>query len=83
MLDRNNTALVIIDVQGKLATLMADRQQFYKNLVAMTTGAKTLGLPIVWVEQIPEKLGSTIPEISELLTDIQPLAKSTFQLLWL
>ncbi len=78
MLEVNNTVLAIVDVQGKLATLMTDRETLYKNLIAITAGAKALGLPVLWMEQIPEKLGSTIPEVSELLTDQQPMAKSTF-----
>ncbi|MRI34400.1 hydrolase [Endozoicomonas sp. OPT23] len=78
MLEVNNTVLTVVDVQGKLATLMAEREALYKNLVAMTAGAKTLGVPVIWVEQIPEKLGATIPEIAELLMEQQPVAKSSF-----
>jgi nicotinamidase-related amidase len=44
----------------------------------MIKGAKILGVPIIWTEQVPEKLGPTIPEIRELLTDNQPLIKSSF-----
>ena len=35
-------------------------------------------MPIVWVEQNPDGLGPTIPEVAELLTNIQPIAKLSF-----
>lgn len=78
MLDINNTALVLVDVQGKLAQLMADREALFANLQRMVKGAQVLQLPILWVEQIPHKLGPTIPEVAELMGDQTPIAKSSF-----
>jgi len=78
MLDREHTALVIVDVQGKLARIMHDKENLFKNIRILIQGVKLMGLPIIWMEQVPEKLGPTIPEISELLTDMKPIAKSAF-----
>ncbi|MBD8511328.1 hydrolase [Photobacterium sp. WH24] len=78
MLDRNKTALVIVDVQGKLASLMSDSDTLYQNLSVMTQGAKALQLPVIWLEQLPDKLGPTIPQIAEHLTDQTPIAKNCF-----
>lgn len=78
MLDINNTALVVVDVQGKLAQLMANRETLFANLQRMVKGARALQLPVVWVEQIPEKLGKTIPEVASLLADQSPIAKQSF-----
>jgi len=78
MLNNDNTILVIIDVQGKLATLMYQKEELYDNLIKITRGARTLDLPIIWNEQIPDKLGPTIPEIADILQDMKPLAKTTF-----
>jgi nicotinamidase-related amidase len=78
MLKTDKTVLVIVDVQGRLATLMYNREEFYRNLVKMIKGAKVLGIPIIWNEQLPDKLGETIPEIRDLLTDMAPLVKSHF-----
>ncbi|MGB7996752.1 MAG: isochorismatase family protein, partial [Photobacterium halotolerans] len=78
MLDRNKTALVIVDVQGKLASLMSDSDTLYQNLSVMTQGAKALQLPVIWLEQLPDKLGSTIAQIAEHLTDQAPIAKNCF-----
>lgn len=81
MLDRENTLLLIIDVQGKLATLMQDTEAYLANLKIMIQGAKILGLPILWAEQIPEKLGATLPEIAALLENQEPIAKRSFSCL--
>jgi nicotinamidase-related amidase len=78
MLDINNTALVIVDVQGKLAQMMSDKETLFTNLERMARGARALGLPIVWVEQIPDKLGSTIPELSRHLSGLDPISKTSF-----
>ena len=51
---------------------------FFKNLGIMIEGAKILEIPIIWLEQIPEKLGSTTPEIAQRLTGLTPISKHTF-----
>ena len=78
MLSLENTVLVIVDVQGKLATLMHEKDALYKNLSTITAGVKELGLPVLWMEQIPHKLGPTISEVSEQLPGQAPISKSTF-----
>ena len=78
MLKIENTVLVLVDIQGKLATLMYEREAFFKNVARMIKGSKELGIPIIWNEQLPEKLGRTVPEISALLTDLAPYEKNTF-----
>ena len=78
MLESKTAILVIIDVQGKLAQIMHDREDLIKNLQILISGAKLLETPIIWMEQLPDKLGPTIPEIQELLPDIEPIVKDVF-----
>jgi len=78
MLHPENTALVLIDIQGKLATLMQEREALYSNLQILIKGVKALELPILWLEQYPKGLGPTIPEVADLLKDEQPIAKTCF-----
>jgi nicotinamidase-related amidase len=79
MLTLDNTALVIIDVQGRLAQLMYQKETLFDNLQKIIKGAQVLELPIIWNEQLPEKLGPTAPEIAELLVNTtQPIAKASF-----
>ena len=78
MLDQKSTVLVIIDVQGKLAQIMHDRDTLFKNLHILVSGVKLLNIPIIWMEQVPDKLGSTIPEIKDVLIDQKPIIKDVF-----
>ncbi len=41
-------------------------------------GIQVLGIPILCVEQNPKGLGPTIPEISDILPNIQPISKMSF-----
>ena len=78
MLRTEDTVLVLVDIQGKLATLMHEKEQFFANTAKLIEGAKVLDIPIIWNEQLPEKLGRTVPEISEHLEGLAPLEKNTF-----
>lgn len=78
MLDAQQAVLVIVDIQGKLATLMHDRDNFYANAVRMIRGTRVLGIPVLWNEQLPEKLGPTIDEIRQVLPDQEPMIKNSF-----
>ncbi|WP_219702975.1 hydrolase [Marinomonas lutimaris] len=78
MLRKDKTGLVIIDVQGKLATIVHDSEAFIANLVKLVKAAKLLGMPILWLEQNPEKLGATLPELREVLDMVEPIAKYSF-----
>ena len=78
MLKPENTALVLIDVQGKLASLMHQREQLYRNLQILIKGMQAVEVPILWLEQYPQGLGPTIPEVAGLLEGRQPLAKLCF-----
>ena len=78
MFEINKTILIIIDVQGKLAGLVHDKEKIYKNISALIKAAQLLSIPIIYTEQVPEKIGKTIPEIADLLTGQKPLIKSSF-----
>ncbi len=78
MLKKDNAAVVIVDVQGKLATLMYEKDRFFENVVRMIKGAQVLDIPILWNEQLPDKLGPTIPQITEALPGQKPMVKESF-----
>lgn len=78
MLKKDECALIVIDVQGRLATLMHHREELFANVVRMIRGAGVLGLPIIWTEQLPDKLGETSPEIRKELAGLTPLIKKSF-----
>lgn len=78
MLTKENTVLVVIDIQGKLASLMHRREEFYDNVVRMVKGAQALEIPVIWNEQIPDKLGPTVDKIRDAINQAGPLVKTSF-----
>ena len=78
LLSPSKAILVVIDVQGKLAYLMHERDQLFKHIQALIKAAKILNIPIFNTEQAPEKIGVTIPEVKNFLVDEQPIHKAAF-----
>ncbi|GAK86736.1 isochorismatase [Vibrio ponticus] len=78
MLNKEDTGLIVVDIQGKLASLVDDSETLIANCSKLIQGAQALGLPIIWLEQNPEKLGPTVDSISELMGEQAPITKFTF-----
>ena len=78
MLSDDNTVLVIIDVQEKLAKAMYEKEKLIDNLQKLIKGIKVLEVPIIWLEQNPQGLGPTMPEIAQLLPNLEPISKLSF-----
>lgn len=78
----STTAIVIIDVQDKLAPTMPDAQMTALRRAAriLLGAAAELGAPVLCTEQYPQGLGGTEPEIGAQLEamDVAPIAKNTF-----
>ena len=78
MITTEDTALVLVDVQGKLAHAMHNKEALFDNLKKIVKGTQVLGVPLLWAEQNPDGLGPTIPEIAELLPNQKPVSKLSF-----
>jgi len=74
----DKTIMLLIDVQGQLAQLMYEKKELFASLKIMIQGMKILGVPIMWMEQIPGKLGPTTEEIAKFMTDEKPIDKFSF-----
>lgn len=72
----HDTALLVVDVQGKLITLVPGFRRIIWNIRRLIDGANIFGLPVVGTEQYPQGLGPTVPELANLLGDIP--AKTAF-----
>lgn len=70
--------LVVIDVQGKLAYLMHDKENLFKHIQALIKAADYLNIPVIFTEQVPDKIGATVPEIAEYFHHRKPILKDTF-----
>ena len=68
-LDRERTALVVVDVQEAFRKAIPDFDRVAEASATLVEGADALGLRIVVTEQYPKGLGSTVPEVAEHLPD--------------
>ena len=75
-MSRGDTALLVVDVQERLAPAIADHQRLVWNVGRLIDGAKALGLPVVATEQYPKGLGPTLGELADRLGPIP--SKLTF-----
>ena len=73
LIDRDDCALIVIDIQDKLLPFIAHKELMVANVVRLIKFAKIINMPVIVTEQ--EKLGETIPEIKTELTDPQPIRK--------
>lgn len=78
MLKIEETALVVVDVQGKLAKIMHQSKELLANMERIIQGAHVLDIPILWLEQYPKGLGPTDDQVKQHLTDLSPVSKMTF-----
>ena len=78
MLARRSTGLLVVDIQGKLARLDEGSESLIANTARLGQGAKALGLPVVWLEQNPDKLGATVPELQPQQAGALVLPKFSF-----
>ena len=78
LLDRNRSALVIIDVQEKLFPHVHEHERLLARIDLLIFAAKLMGIPLLLTEQYPRGLGNTIQEIRRALPDTQPLTKTDF-----
>ena len=67
LMNVNDTALMIIDVQEKLLPLIAEQQRLQWNIHRLIRGAQILGVPMAATEQYPQGLGATVIGLRDAL----------------
>jgi nicotinamidase-related amidase len=79
-LDRERTALVVIDVQEAFRkALPRDFDRVARATATLIRGAEAIGVPILITEQYPRGLGHTVPEVAEALpAGVAPIEKLCF-----
>lgn len=70
--------LIVVDVQGRLARLMHGSEAMIRAQRILIEACRLLEIPVVWAEQLPDKLGTTVDELQQPLSGLEPCAKSSF-----
>lgn len=78
-LEKDRTALVVIDVQEGFRKAIPDFEHVAKATATLIQGAEAIGIPVVVTEQYPKGLGETAHEVAQHLPDgTRPLEKVVF-----
>jgi len=79
MLEIENTALAVIDVQGKLVNMIHEHTKIVTHIQHLIKASGAFGIPVLWSEQAPEKIGETVASVKDLLHPrIKPIHKRSF-----
>ncbi|MCU0594323.1 MAG: hydrolase [Desulfobacterota bacterium] len=79
LIEREDSVLVIIDMQEKLFPVMAGKEDLANQVIKLVRFAKIVGLPVIATEQ--EKLGPTLSEIKGEVPSVSPVSKVDFNCL--
>ncbi len=79
ILDRNKTALVVVDLQEAFRSVISDFPMIASKASVAVRGFQILNLPVFITEQYPKGLGRTADEVLiNLPTDFEVVEKTTF-----
>lgn len=59
--------LLMIDIQERLMPAIFNKDEVIENSIRLLTAAKELSLPLIVTEQYPKGIGSTLPELKNLI----------------
>jgi nicotinamidase-related amidase len=67
LMNREDSALLVVDAQEKLMAIVPGRDRIVWNIRRLLDAAAALGVPIAGTEQYPDRLSPTVPELKERL----------------
>jgi len=81
-LTSEQSVVVVIDLQGKLATLVQNATALSSTIETLIEATSLLSIPALWVEHVPDKLGATIPSVADKMSrfhpELKPIVKNSF-----
>jgi nicotinamidase-related amidase len=78
ILSKEDTVLIVVDVQEKLLPYVVDKEKVTENLRMLIKFAYIMNIPILLTEHYPKGLGRTVPQIKEVLKEYKPIEKVIF-----
>lgn len=79
-LNPQDSALVLIDIQPSLTKTIFEMERVLARITFLAKVANLLKVPVLATEQNPSRMGSTVPELGELLGN-EPISKMEFSAL--
>ena len=77
--NRNQSQLVIVDMQTKLSSVMSSHiDGVVKNCAILLQSAALLEIPALFTEQYPKGLGTTLPELTQYMAGKKAVEKTAF-----
>ena len=77
-LRRDESFLLVVDVQQKLAPHVQGHERVIRKGEALVRAARALGLPVLMSEHCPEQIGETVPSLRALASAGEVLRKTHF-----
>ena len=74
-LRKDNAAFLMIDIQEKLLPVISGKDEIINNATKLMKAAEVLGIPMIYTEQYPKGIGSTVGALLESL----PAAAARFE----
>ena len=78
LLTTDKTALLIIDIQERIISVINEYETVVENTIKLIKGFKALGIPIYYTEQYPKGLGPTVESIQNELEGNEAIQKLSF-----
>jgi nicotinamidase-related amidase len=78
LLDADQCALVVVDIQEKLLPPIFQKEQLIRNAQLLIRAARVLKIPALVSTQYSKGLGGTVTEIASLLPETEPIDKQLF-----
>ena len=73
-----DTGLLVVDVQEKLVAAVKEPADWVERVEILVKAAKLLEVPVAITEQVPAKLGKTLPAILQAAGKVSPVSKNQF-----
>jgi len=67
LLDRKQSALILVDIQERILNVMAQPKMVVENSAKLIQGCTLYNIPVLYTEQYPKGLGPTVETLQSLL----------------
>jgi nicotinamidase-related amidase len=74
----SETGLLVVDVQEKLVAAVKEPADWVERVEILVKAAKLFEIPVGITEQVPTKLGKTVPAILQAAGQVAPISKTLF-----